>query len=189
VYGSKQSLLTYILLFIIFRGTLNKNLVKMLLITFIFTLLAWSFLLQFYDDLIVNHLYSILERAIVSPGLVASVTWDYISNNYIEDSISYSVGSMYFQDGTNASTNLFMFGFAQLNLVGGIIVSILAGLLIGICKIIPGPNFYPLGTVSACIITFIWTEQNLHTSILSSGVLVLYVTLLMLKTKTEHYKF
>ena len=170
--------------FVFFTCQSRNSFFKSLFIIF-WILLAGLFILPSYNDnSILSYVYALIERTLVASGLVASVTWDFISNNHsIVESLSRSVGSKYFLENTNASTNLFLNGFSFYGLLGAMIVSVASGLLIALLRLIPGTGFSSLGFVSSSLFIYVWTEQSLYTSLLSSGILIVIIFLALLKIR------
>jgi len=85
----------------------------------------------------------------------------------------------------NANTGIWMGWFAHFGLMGVGLVSILAGIILGLVDNLTRSRDHLIGNLTCAYFGFVWCEQMFHTSILSGGVLFLVIALL-LDIKAKH---
>ena len=113
----------------------------------------------------------IIRRSFVVPGDLSSFYWEYIPGPSGLKNITFEVGEAHSGNpATNANTNFMMFGWVWSGWFGGFIVAAVAGLLLSVFKCVPNVKYPYLGSLMASASMLIWSEQFLHTSLLSSGV-------------------
>lgn len=131
----------------------------------------------------------IIRRSFVVPGLLTSFYWEYgpCVNNLRQ--VTYEIGSVYLGNSdANANSNFWMWGWAWLGIAGGLLVSMVGGMLISLFASYPGSRFPKLGSLMACGCALIWTEQFLHTSLLTSGVIYLTGLAFMMRLAPNSFK-
>jgi len=123
----------------------------------------------------------VVRRCFVVTGDLSSFYWNYVPESLSIKDITYVIGNAYSGNpATNANTNLMMFGWVWSGWVGGLIVASCAGLVLRVFQCVPNAKYPYLGSLMACGTMFIWSEQFLHTSLLSSGVFWLLLVALMM---------
>jgi hypothetical protein len=114
-----------------------------------------------------------VRRILVAPGMLASVYWSYAPNAQSLQAITFEVGEFFFDDvRMNANTNFLMWGWVWARWGGVASVAFTAGLMVAFFRTFPGPNYLYLGALMGAGCMFVWSEQFLHTSLLSSGVVL-----------------
>lgn len=167
--GTKSIIIYFILIWIIMRG-LKKNNLAVYLLGLIASLNIMAFL-EFKTTGSVALLDYVIRRSFVVPGDLSSFFWQYIPETSSLQNITYEIGEVYSGDpATNANTNFMMFGWVWGGWLGGFIVAAVAGLLMSVFKCVPNAKYPYLGSLMASASMLIWSEQFLHTSLLSSGV-------------------
>ncbi|MBV5330415.1 MAG: hypothetical protein JZU65_22745, partial [Chlorobium sp.] len=90
--------------------------------------------------------------------MLTSFYWEYTPQVVNLQQISYEVGSIYFNNpDTNANTNFWMWGWAWLGVAGGLMISLVSGMVISLFAFYPGTRFPLLGSLMACGCALIWT--------------------------------
>jgi len=140
----------------------------------------------------------IIRRLFAVPGFLNTVFWDFFSNNpktlmtesvgkFFIDPIypiapTYIIGVEYFNNpAINANTGIWLGGFAQFGLPGMMIVSCLAGFLLGLIDNLTRINFFGLGCLICAFMGLGWIEQMFHTSMLTGGILYLFLGVFLVK--------
>lgn len=124
-----------------------------------------------------------VRRAFVVPGMLASVYWSYAPDAQSLRTISFEVGEFLFGDARmNANTNFLMWGWVWARWHGVAAVALGAGLLVATFRSFPGPKFPYLGALMGAGCMFFWSEQFIHTALLSSGVALVVGVALLLRT-------
>lgn len=127
----------------------------------------------------------IIRRVFIVPGMVAGFYYDHIevaSKTVQLQGITFEIGRLYLGNpDCNANTNLWMWGLAWADFLGGFAVAGVSGLLVSIFNTCPGSRFGVLGVVMAMGCSLTWAEQFLHTSMLSSGVFYVLVLAVLAK--------
>ena len=152
-----------------------------------------------FNILETNILSELLTRRIISvPGFLNTVYWDFFSENskaLLTDSIgkyffdqvydmpvTFIIGLEYFNNvETNANTGIWMGGFAHFGVIGIFMVSIIAGFLLGFIDNLTQKNYFMFGTLVCAYIGMNWSEQMLHTSMLTGGVFYILLFLIFLQ--------
>jgi oligosaccharide repeat unit polymerase len=170
-------------------------------IIFLPSLLGIIVVLSFleFNILETNILSELLIRRIISvPGFLNTVYWDFFSEHskvLLTDSIgkyffdqvyeiptTFIIGLEYFNNvETNANTGIWMGGFAHFGVIGIFMVSIIAGFLLGFIDNLTQKNYFMLGTLVCAYIGMNWSEQMLHTSMLTGGVFYILLFLIFLQ--------
>ena len=122
-----------------------------------------------------------IRRAFVVPGMLSYYYWDFAPHAVSLRTLTYDIGLNYFErDNINANSNLLMWGYVWARWWGGAMVAALAGVLIAQFNAYPGGRFPYLGSLMAGGCAIFWSEQFLHTSMLTGGVVyVLALTLIL----------
>lgn len=138
----------------------------------------------FHTNIINQYL---VRRILIIPGFLNAAYWDYFSDHekvFLTDSFgkyffekvnvlptAQLIGLEYFQSSAiNANTGIWMGGFAHFGLFGVLIVSVFAGLLFGVIDNLLKIRFSLFGVVVCTYVGLIWSEQMMHTSLLTGGV-------------------
>jgi len=186
--GTKSSILLPLALLLLgMYFVRSRNVIWMLLVSCVVILLG---VLEI--KLIGTHVISeyFVRRVYAVSGLISSAYFDYFSSNpfvFMTDSIGrladesvYDlktgnlIGLEYFGDALmNANTNIWWAGYANFGFIGIVISSAIAGFILGLVDNITRDKFFVLGCMISAYLGIKWTEQSLHTSLLSGGVLAL----------------
>ena len=185
--GTKSTILFPAVLFVLALGSAKGRIAPTILtLIIILNLLA-------YLEFVATGQYTladyIIRRSFVIPGMLTSVYWEYASQVVNLQQISYEVGSMYFNNpDTNANTNFLMWGWAWMGVAGGLMISLVSGMVISLFASYPGVRFPLLGSLMACGCALIWTEQFLHTSLLSNGVIYLVILAFIMRLSPDSFR-
>lgn len=170
--GSKASLIFPALLWLILLGLRKNKLPAVLLLSLLaLNLLARAEFLLFGSSHLIWHG---VRRIIVVPGMIATFYWNYAPSVENLNNITFQIGQKYFGDAQcNANTNYLMWGWLWAGWFGVALIAWMAGLVVSVFGSYPGKRFPCLGALMAAGCIFFWSEQFLHTSMLSSGVVLL----------------
>jgi hypothetical protein len=178
--GTKSSIL-YVVLIGIFAASLKRNRLAIWLLSLVVAINSIAIIEDFLTGraLILDY---VVRRAFVVPGWLSSVYWTFDVDPASFRDITYDVGRMLFGNNvSNANTNFMMWGWAWAGWLGGLVVAVCAGAVIYVFNYVPESLFPDLGTLMAAGALLIWSEQFLHTSMLSSGVALLMLTALLFR--------
>ena len=149
----------------------------------------------FNSDVIVERL---VRRAFAIPGYISAAYYDFFSQNdkvLFTDSFGryllqprylmqapYLIGDLYLSNPEiNANTNIFMGGYANLGLWGVVVTAFVAGSILGLTDQLTDRGWRLLGVSAAVFLALKWSEQMLHTSLLSGGVFFLLISIYILR--------
>jgi hypothetical protein len=173
--GTKSIFIYFILLCIIMKG-LKKNNLAIYLLGLVASLNILA-LIEFQVFGRVTLLDYVIRRSFVVPGDLSAFYWQYIPKQSALQNITYEIGQAHFGDpAANANTNFMMFGWMWKGWFGGFIIAAVAGLLLSVFQQLPTSKYPHLGALMASGTMLIWSEQFLHTSLLSSGVFWLLIS-------------
>jgi len=130
------------------------------------------------------------RRMFAVPGFLNTAFWDFFTTNpktlmtesigrfFVEPIYSVSptflIGIDYFNnEAINANTGIWLGAFSQFGVLGMLFISCLAGVLLGLVDNMTKNNFFVIGCLVCGFIGLNWTEQMLHTSMLTGGVVYL----------------
>lgn len=198
--GTKISLLTPIVLIgagVFFRA---KREMIWILIVPTFALLIAFVEYQLLDSHIVSE--RLIRRAFAIPGYISAAYFEFFSDNpfamltdsvgrYLADPIydskvAYLIGQHYYADPElNANTNIWLGGYAHFGIAGVLLVSVISGVILGGVDRLCGKRFFTLGCIACIYLGLKWSEQLLHTSLLSGGVLTLLTALFLVVHSAE----
>lgn len=194
VDGSKGSIFTPLLIVcIILLVSKPRNNEGFLLLVGCCCIIVLSIIEEFAIGSSIFSIF-IVRRLFIIPAQLTTYYWEFFSYHplvFLSDSIlkifinpqyplptAMIIGLNYFQDANaNANAGIWASGFANFGYVGVIITSIIAAVILRIVDSIADTNRYVVGCVVSLMIGIAWTEQALHTSILSSGIIVLIIGL------------
>ena len=187
--GAKNILLMPFFILLTYFGLKNKKLIFFYLYSLISVNLFGIFeSLVFKTNLILDF---IIRRALFVPGVTSSFYLDHMSSIESKGNLSFEIGEYYFNNlEMNTNTNFLVLSFVKNGLLGPLFISFLAGIILSIIKKSPGKDFPFLGELICCNVFFIWSEQALHTSMLSGGVfwsIILSVFLSNIKKNKKYY--
>jgi hypothetical protein len=191
--GTKTALLVPVLLgfFVLFiKLTSKKTWLFFIAIILLFLAAIAEFTLN-HSSIINDYL---VRRIFAIPGLLNSIYWDFFSINdkvLMTDSLGkiliepryevptpYIIGEILFPGKeTNANTGVWLGAFAHFGIAGMIAVSALCGFLLGLIDSLTKEHFFILGSLICLYIGLNWTEQMIHTSMLSGGIFYLLICL------------
>jgi hypothetical protein len=185
--GTKSIILYFMLISIIMLG-LKKNNLAVYLLGLIAGLNIMAFI-EFKITGSVTLLDYVIRRSFVVPGDLSSIYWQYIPGPSGLKNITFEIGEAYSGNpATNANTNFMMFGWVWGGWLGGFIVAAVAGLLLSVFKCVPNVKYPYLGSLMASASMLIWSEQFLHTSLLSSGVFWLLIAAIVFTLFPDGFK-
>lgn len=177
--GTKSSIL-YLILFVIFAVSLKRNSLAIWLLSAVVAINSIAVAEDFVTGraLVLDY---IVRRAFVVPGWLSSIYWSFDADPNLRN-LTYDVGRTLFGDEiSNANTNFMMWGWVWAGWLGGLLVAVCSGVVIYGLKYVPQARFPDLGSMMAAGCLLIWSEQFLHTSMLSSGVAMLMITALLFR--------
>lgn len=139
-----------------------------------------------------------VRRIFVVPGFLNTAYWDFFLNNpktLMTESIgrfflkpvypvapSYLIGIEYFNsEAINANTGIWLGAFSQFGLAGMMLVSCVAGFLLGLFDNLTKNNYFGLGCLVCAFIGLNWSEQMFHTSMLTGGVFYLFLWIMLVQ--------
>lgn len=185
--GTKSIFLFPLVLLVLFIGIITGRIARIVLF-----LIVGLNLLALLEYSITEHCLLadyIIRRAFVVPGMLTSMYWEYAPQVESLQQITYEIGLVYFNNpDTNANSNFWMWGWCWLGVTGGLLISITSGLLISLFSFYPGARFPQLGSLMACGCALIWTEQFLHTSLLSSSIIYLVSIAFLMRLTPNSFK-
>ena len=195
--GTKSSLvLPFLLIFVSVLEKLRRhNRLNSIVFLFMLSLSGFVFMsiiekLTLGSDVVSNMF---VRRILIVPSQASVFYMDFFENNrftFMTDSVMkflfdrvydlptpFLLGEHFFGRPDMAfNAGIWASAFAQFGLVGSIAVSIIAGILFRYIDIVSSKIGYSyLPYTSAIFLAYIWSEQALHTSILSSGVIFLLI--------------
>jgi hypothetical protein len=90
------------------------------------------------------------------------------------------IGLLYFDNvELNANANIFASAFVELGGIGMLLASAGAGIVLGLFRGAPGVGTTRLAALGAVWCCCIWSQQALHTSLLSGGVILFAILVLL----------
>lgn len=187
-YDGTKSIILYFILTWIFMVGLKKNNLAVYLLGFIASLNIVA-CIEFKITGSVALLDYVIRRSFVVPGDLSSFYWQYIPGLSGLQNITYELGEAYSGDpATNGNTNFMMFGWVWSGWLGGLIVAACAGLFLSVFQRVPNSSYPYLGSLMASATMLIWSEQFLHTSLLSSGVFWLLIAAIVFTLFPDGFK-
>lgn len=156
-----------------------------------------------HSDIISTYL---TRRILAVPGILNSFFWEYYSNHekvMMADSVgryfinatniispSFTIGYEYLNNiESNANTGIWMGSYAHFGLIGILSLSMIAGFILGLVDNLTKVNFTVLGYLVCAYIGILWSEQMLHTSMLTGGVFYIIIFLIVYcKPNVMNYK-
>ncbi len=140
-----------------------------------------------------------VRRILAVPGFLNITYWDYFSEHekvlltdsigrYVSDpvydlSAPFLIGIEYLNDvEANANTGIWMGGFAHFGVIGVLITSAIAGLILGLIDNLTRINYFMFGTLACTYIGINWSEQMLHTSMLTGGVIYILFFIFIIRS-------
>lgn len=168
------------------RSNLVLNLILLLAIL-ISIIEFWAF-----DSIVTSTVFT--RRVFAVPGFLNSLFWEHYSEHskvMMSDSIgqywsgasgatspTFAIGERYFGNPeTNANTGIWMGSYAHFGFAGVVIVSVIAGFILGLIDNLTKEKFAVLGFLACSYIGILWCEQMLHTSMLTGGVFYILIFL------------
>jgi len=138
-----------------------------------------------------------VRRIFAIPGFLSTAFWDFFSVHdkvLLTDSVgkylftpvydvapTFLIGIDYMDNPQiNANVGIWMGGFAHFGISGILLVSIISGLILGLVDNMTHKNFFVLGCLICSYLGITWSEQMIHTSMLSGGVFYLLLVLIMI---------
>ncbi|MFQ3549184.1 MAG: O-antigen polymerase [Armatimonadota bacterium] len=209
IEGTRMTIIMPILLFLIYYITIKrrKNFAYLLL-----TSLTLFIVISIAENLILKSSFLVryfVLRQMALTSLISGYYWEFFTSNpfvYMQDSLlrfiipiasNYDlpstrlIGELYFGDeNINANVNIWMSGYANFGYLGMIITSLIAAFILRVIDIISSEEKFTLGCICAGSIGIIWTNNSLHTSLLTHGVFILILGLYLypnynIKNKTK----
>ncbi len=178
---------------------LSKNPSSLLFIFFIlsfFGLMEWNFI---GTPIISEYL---VRRIFVIPGVINSFYFEYFTtlnessltqlafgsfgNAGKDIGVSYIIGAEYFGNkATNANSGIWMSSYAYFGIIGLLIASMISGLIAGVLDSLVRPGKEYLGMMIGVMVGITWSEQALHTSILSGGIFFFILLLFLINVSAR----
>lgn len=148
----------------------------------------------------------LVRRIYIVPGVLNSFYWDFFSThpkglltdsilrNFIEPiymmPLTFEIGREYLHNvQTNANTGIWMGWYAHFGISGVFGASIIGGFIVGLIDKLTKSVLYILGCLICFLVGITWSEQMLHTSILSGGIAFFIVILLLINISSKLQKF
>lgn len=186
--GTKSSIL-YFLLFGIFAVGIKQNRLPLWLLTLVVVINLFAPI----ENILTGKaliLDSLVRRAFVLPGWSSSFFWSFDPDSTCLRNITYEVGyELFGNELSNENTNFMMWGWAWAGWLGGLLMAFCAGAIISVFNYVPKMQFPNLGALMAAGTVLIWSEQFLHTSMLSSGVALLVLTALLFRLSPTGWSY
>jgi len=156
-----------------------------------------------HTDLVNDY---IVRRIFVVPGALNSFYWDFFSMNpkgMLTDSIfskfmervydvplTFVIGREYLHDiECNANTGIWMGGYAHFGIVGVFAASVIGGFIVGLIDRLSKSGLYVFGCLVCFLIGITWSEQMLHTSMLTGGIVFYIIILFFINISTRLRRF
>lgn len=192
--GTKTSLFVPVFLVLIYFLIIYKKSNIMLNIAFLS--LFFVSIIEFIslDSNIISTLFT--RRIFALPGYINTLFWEYYSVHdkvMMADSIGrffvdssnvtaapFVIGYEYFNNAeTNANTGIWMGSYAHFGFIGIVLLSMVAGFILGLFDNLTKTKFPVLGYLVCAYIGILWSEQMLHTSMLTGGIFYILVLLII----------
>jgi len=170
------------------------------LIPFVFIFLAIVFLGIFEWKLVGTSFLSemFVRRILAVPGFLNIAYYNFFSSHskvFLTDSIllkhfvepiyplpyTFLIGLEYFNNpAMNADAGIWMAGFAHFGCLGAIAVSCIGGFILGLIDNMLKKEFYYLACLVCAYLGVNWCEQALHTSVLTGGLLYIFLMIIFI---------
>ncbi|MBN2643282.1 MAG: hypothetical protein JXR78_16645, partial [Victivallales bacterium] len=205
--GTKSSLLIPMFLVLIYFLTIFKK--SNVTINFILLFFIIVSIVEFIrlDSNITSTLFT--RRIFAVPGLLNTLFWEYYSVHdkvMMADSIGrYFLGSTNVTASTfvigyeffdsleaNANTGIWMGSYAHFGFIGIVLLSMVSGFILGLVDNLTKTKFPVLGYLVCAYIGILWSEQMLHTSMLTGGIFYILIFLMIycnpnILNRKKHY--
>jgi len=192
--GTKSSLLVPVFLILVYFLTVCKKSNLTLNIILLFIILVSIIEFVSLNSSITSIFFT--RRIFAGPGHLNTLFWEYFlvhDKVMMADSIAsiftdtsygtsptFIIGYEYFRNvDLNANTGIWMGGYAHFGIIGVVLVSTIAGLIIGLIDNMTRERFKILGFLVCSYIGILWAEQMLHTSMLTGGIFYIFIFLLV----------
>ncbi len=192
--GTKNALILPLFLVLIFILLVQKR--SNIAINIILLFMVLASIVEFayiHTDIISTYL---TRRIFAVPGILNSFFWEYYSNHekvMMADSVgryfinasniispTYTIGYEYLNNiKSNANTGIWMGSYAHFGLIGILSLSMVAGFILGLVDNLTKVNFAVLGYLVCAYIGILWSEQMLHTSMLTGGIFYILISLIV----------
>ncbi len=192
--GTKNSLFVPVFLCLICFLTIYKK--SMITLNIVLLCVILISIIEFVglDSQITSTFFT--RRIFAIPGYLNTAFWEYYTGHdkvmmadsigkYFVDSSNvmaptFVIGYEYVDNiETNANTGIWMGGYAHFGFVGIILISMIAGFILGLVDNLTKTKFPLLGFLACAYIGILWPEQMLHTSMLTGGVFYILIFLLI----------
>ena len=197
--GTKSVVLIPILLFAVgFIFTKGYSLYLVFLIPVVLIFLSLVEIYLFHSDILSVYF---ARRMYAVPGFLNAIYFDFFSQHakvFLTDSVgrffvppvypvstTFLIGRAYFSETTNANTGIWMGWYAHFGVIGVILVSILAGVILRFLDKRTQLRFPLLGSLVGTYIGIVWSEQMFHTSFLSDGIFYLLVVIVFVTQRNQ----
>ena len=148
----------------------------------------------------------LVRRIFIVTGVLNSFYWDFFSlhpKGMLTDSIfskfmepvydvplTFVIGREYLHNiQSNANTGIWMGWYAHFGIAGVFAASVIGGFIVGLIDRLTKSGLYIFGCLICFLIGIIWSEQMLHTSMLTGGVVFFIVILLFINISRNLQKF
>jgi len=156
-----------------------------------------------HSQLVNNYL---VRRICIVPGVLNSYYWEFFSVNpkgMLTDSIlrhfmepvydvplPFIIGWEYLRNvQTNANTGIWMGWYAHFGIAGVFAASVIGGFIVGLIDKLTKSGLYVFGCLVCFAIGITWTEQMLHTSLLTGGIVFFIIILLFINISNKLQKY
>jgi len=192
--GTKTSLLIPIFLATIYYLVIHYRSFNVLFILMLSLIITSIIEFNLFDYNTISNLF--IRRAFAGTGFLNTAFWEYYSIHdkvLMTDSIGrffvdssnvtaapYVIGYKYFSNpDINANTGIWMGAYAHFGLFGIIMISSIAGIILGLIDNLTKERFLILGFLVCSYMGILWVEQMLHTSIITGGVIYIIIFLVL----------
>lgn len=148
----------------------------------------------------------LVRRISIVPGLLNSFYWDFFSQHpkgMLTDSIlryfleplydaplTYVIGREYLHNiQANANAGIWMGWYAHFGIAGVFAASVIGGFIVGLIDKLAKSGLYILGCLVCFLIGVTWSEQMLHTSMLTGGIVIFIIMLLLINVSSKLHEF
>nr|WP_320017313.1 hypothetical protein [uncultured Desulfobacter sp.] len=148
----------------------------------------------------------LVRRICIVPGVLNSFYWDFFSVNpkgMLTDSflkhfmesvydvpLTFVIGREYLNNvQSNANTGIWMGWYANFGIAGVFAASVIGGCIVGLIDKLTKSGLYILGCMVCLSIGINWSEQMLHTSILTGGIFFFIIILLFINISSKLRNF
>jgi len=181
----------------------NRNVLFLPISLLIVSFIGLAEFLFFHTYLVNDY---IVRRIFIVPGVLNSFYWDFFSVNpkgmlagsifskfltpVYDMPITFVIGREYLHNiQTNANTGIWMGWYAHFGILGVFAASAIGGFIVGLIDRLTKSGLYIFGCLVCFLIGITWSEQMLHTSMLTGGIIYYIIILLFINISPRLRKF